>query len=106
MFGNILKHSVLESGASSNKCSETYMGSEPFSEIEFRNIRDYVLALDPKPILAHCLHSYSQLWLYPYGYAHNALPENWQEIVRDNSRYLHTHTYILTEINITSLYTS
>ena len=70
-----------ESGASSNKCSDTYMGPEPFSEVEYRNIRDYVLALEPTPILAHALHSYSQLWLYPYGYAHNALPDNWEEIV-------------------------
>jgi len=69
-----------ESGASSNKCSDTYMGPEAFSEIEFRNIRDYVQTLEPTPILAHTLHSYSQLWLYPYGYAHNALPDNWQEI--------------------------
>ena len=74
--------SISESGSSSNKCSDTYKGSEAFSEIEFRNIRDYVVALDPKPILAHALHSYSQLWLYPYGYAHNALPDNWKEIVR------------------------
>ena len=58
------------------------MGPEAFSEIEFRNIRDYVQTLEPTPILAHTLHSYSQLWLYPYGYAHNALPDNWQEIVR------------------------
>jgi len=55
-----------ESGASTNKCSDTYMGPEAFSEVEYRNIRDYVLALDPKPILAHTLHSYSQLWLYPW----------------------------------------
>lgn len=58
------------------------MGPEAFSEVEFRNIRDYVQTLEPTPILAHALHSYSQLWLYPYGYAHNALPDNWQEIVR------------------------
>ena len=67
------------------------MGSEPFSEVEFRNIRDYVLKLEPTPILAHCLHSYSQLWLYPYGYAYDALPENWKEIVSDNSRYIHIY---------------
>ena len=72
---------ISESGSSSNKCSDTYMGPEPMSEIEFRNIRDYVLALEPKPILAHALHSYSQLWLYPYGYDYDALPENWKEIV-------------------------
>ena len=61
------------------------MGPKAFSEVEFRNIRDYVQTLEPTPILAHALHSYSQLWLYPYGYAHNALPDNWQEIVSNAS---------------------
>ena len=28
----------------------------------------------------HTIHSYSQLWLWPYGYDYNALPDNWQEI--------------------------
>ena len=46
--------------------------------METRNIRDYVLALDPVPVLAECFHSYSQLWLWPYGYAYNAYPENYQ----------------------------
>ena len=31
-------------------------------------------------LLGHCFHSYSQLWLWPYGYDYNALPENWEEI--------------------------
>ena len=48
--------------------------------METRNIRDYVLALEPVPVLAECFHSYSQLWLWPYGYAYNAYPENYQEI--------------------------
>lgn len=69
-----------ESGASNNKCTDTYHGPEAFSEVETRNIRDYVLALDPVPVLAECFHSYSQLWLWPYGYAYNAYPENYQEI--------------------------
>jgi hypothetical protein len=70
-----------ESGASDNKCIETYHGAEPFSEVEMKNIRDYVVAVEPTPILALCLHSYSQLWMYPYGYATGALPQNVKEIV-------------------------
>ena len=45
-----------------------------------RNIRDFVTTLDPVPVLGHCFHSYSQLWLWPYGYAYNAYPENKAEI--------------------------
>ena len=69
-------------GASSNKCSDIYHGPKAFSEIEFQNIRDYVLALDPVPILAETLHSYSQLWLWPYGYDFGTnYPDNYVEIV-------------------------
>ena len=50
-----------------------------------RNIRDYVLDLQPTPILALCLHSYSQLWMYPYGYKTGAVPENVKEIVSFDS---------------------
>ena len=81
-----------ESGVSHNRCMETYCGPEAFSEVEIRkkngkkystismfsiekvemrNIRDFVMTLDPVPVLGHCFHSYSQLWLWPYGYAFN-----------------------------------
>merc|ERR1712241_1162188 len=69
-----------ESGASSNPCSETFAGPEAFSEPEMANIRDFVMGLEPVPILSKTFHSYSQLWLWPYGYAYNAYPENREEI--------------------------
>jgi len=69
-----------ESGASSNPCSETFAGPEAFSEPEMANIRDFVMGLEPVPILSQTFHSYSQLWLWPYGYAYNAYPENREEI--------------------------
>ena len=80
MANNIKFFSHLESGASNNKCTETYHGPEAFSEPESANIRDYTLTLDPVPVLSHSLHSYSQLWLWPYGYAYDAYPENYVEI--------------------------
>jgi len=69
-----------EAGISNNPCSDIYCGSEPFSEVESTNIKNYVESLNPTPVLGHCIHSYSQLWLWPYGYGYNALPDNWQEI--------------------------
>merc|ERR1712223_220935 len=35
-----------ESGVSHNRCMETYCGPEAFSEVEMRNIRDFVTTLD------------------------------------------------------------
>ena len=71
-----------ETGVGHQPCDETWPGTEPFSEIEMRNIRDFVSTLDPVPVLSQCMHSYGQLWLWPYGYAHDAYPENWQEMDR------------------------
>ena len=73
-----------ETGSSNNKCSDTYHGPEAFSEIETQNVRDYVLALDPVPVYALSLHSYSQLFLWPFGYENGGpYPENVEEIVRN-----------------------
>ena len=77
------KSQFSETGSSNLKCSETYHGPEGFSEVETRNIRDYVLTLEPVPVLSQCFHSYSQLWLWPYGYENGGpYPENVEEIVR------------------------
>ena len=84
---------TVTEGVSHNKCSETYCGPEAFSEPETQNIRDFVMTLEPVmmmmimimiimmmmmqvPVLGHCFHSYSQLWLWPYGYDYNVYPEN------------------------------
>merc|ERR1711887_320892 len=34
----------------------------------------------PNVFLEAGIHPYSQLWLWPYGYAYDAYPDNWQEI--------------------------
>merc|ERR1712080_809127 len=97
-----------ESGASNNKCSETYLGPEAFSEIEMKNIRAFVETLEPVPILSHCFHSYSQLWLWSYGYAYNAYPDNWEEIkqlAEDASDALFAvHGTVFDPINSADLY--
>merc|ERR1711973_550218 len=56
-----------EAGVSHNSCSDIYCGTGPFSELESQNIKNYVEALNPTPVLGHTIHSYSQLWLWPYG---------------------------------------
>merc|ERR1712227_1172245 len=69
-----------ETGVSSNPCTEIFPGDQPFSEVEMRNIRDFVQTLDPVPVLSQCFHSYSQLWFWPYGYDYGAYPENREEL--------------------------
>jgi len=97
-----------ETGASPDMCSDIYNGPEAFSEIETRNIRDFTQTLDPVPVLANCFHSYSQLWLWPYGYAYNTYPENYEEIQQlaiDASDALYkVHGTVFDPINSADLY--
>jgi len=97
-----------ESGVSHNKCSETYCGPEAFSEVETRNIRDFVMTLDPVPVLGHCFHSYSQLWLWPYGYDYNAVPDNYEEIrqlaIDASDALFKVHGTVFDPINSADLY--
>jgi len=97
-----------ESGVSHDKCSDVYCGPEAFSDIEMKNIRAFVETLDPVPVLSHCFHSYSQLWLWPYGYAYNAYPDNWKEIkhlAEDASDALYqVHGTVFDPINSAELY--
>ncbi|XP_055038419.2 carboxypeptidase B [Misgurnus anguillicaudatus] len=55
-------------GASSNPCSDTYCGSRPESEIESKNLANFIRS--NKSIIKAYLtvHSYSQLLLFPYSY--------------------------------------
>lgn len=61
-----------------------YPGDRPMSDIESQNIDAFFQSLNPQPELAVCLHSYSWLFLYPYGYAYNQYPDNVDEIVSVN----------------------
>ncbi|XDV46917.1 hypothetical protein PO909_016721 [Leuciscus waleckii] len=55
-------------GASSNPCSETYCGSSPESEIESKNLANFIRT-NKSIIKAYMtVHSYSQLLLFPYSY--------------------------------------
>ncbi|KAF5305650.1 hypothetical protein FQA39_LY18969 [Lamprigera yunnana] len=68
-----------ESGATNNPCSEEYMGSAPFSEIEARNLQYYILNYKDRIKLYLTLHSYGSFLLYPWGYSSD-LPENAKEL--------------------------
>uniref|UniRef100_A0A915HRN5 Zinc carboxypeptidase A 1 n=1 Tax=Romanomermis culicivorax TaxID=13658 RepID=A0A915HRN5_ROMCU len=56
-----------ETGASDDPCEEIFKGQTAFSEPESRSIRDFV-ASHLSTIDAYVtLHTYSQMWIYPYG---------------------------------------
>jgi len=61
-------------GASGNSCSETYYGPKAFSEVETRNVRDFVMARKDQIKYYQTLHSYSQFVLMPWGYTSTHCP--------------------------------
>lgn len=68
----------MYAGASSFECAETYAGNNAFSEIETRNLRDFLL--QESGVYGYfTLHSYGNYFLYPWGYD-NLLADNWEEL--------------------------
>jgi len=63
-----------DTGSSSNPCSETYRGPNYYSEPEIRTTTTYLTNLASSGRVAGFmdLHSYSQLWLAPWGYQSTA----------------------------------
>lgn len=55
-------------GASSNPCSDTFCGYSPESEIEVKNVADFIRRNKSIMKAYITVHSYSQLLLFPYSY--------------------------------------
>ncbi|XP_076147346.1 carboxypeptidase B-like [Alosa pseudoharengus] len=55
-------------GASSNPCSDTYCGSKPESEIESKNVADFIRRNQATIKAYITVHSYGQMLLFPYSY--------------------------------------
>ncbi|XP_041376834.1 carboxypeptidase B-like [Gigantopelta aegis] len=58
-------------GSSPNPCSETYRGPKPFSEPSVRGVAEYIQEIK-EPVRGFIdFHSFSQLWMTPWGYTHD-----------------------------------
>lgn len=69
-----------ENGASTNPCSETYAGPKAFSEPETMNMANHMWRHRQRLMAYVALHSYSQLWLTPWGYTSD-LPDDYNDLV-------------------------
>jgi len=70
-----------EQGSSRDPCSDIYHGPKAFSEPETAYTARAIQAR-PNIKLYLTFHSYSQLWLIPYGYAKYAKPADYNELYR------------------------
>ncbi|KHJ45723.1 hypothetical protein D918_03935 [Trichuris suis] len=59
-------------GCSNDPCDEIYHGSKPFSEPETEAIRRFITNRSGEFVSFLTLHSYSQMWMYPYGHKRQA----------------------------------
>ena len=61
---------MLVPGASSSPCNDAYRGTHAFSEVEVKNVADYLYFMSRSGKIAGYMdiHAYSQLWMTPWGY--------------------------------------
>jgi hypothetical protein len=62
-----------DTGSDPNPSGETYRGPSPFSELETQTIRDFMETYQFSTCLSY--HSYSRLFLYPWGFVHDPCPD-------------------------------
>ncbi|XP_059476080.1 carboxypeptidase B-like [Neocloeon triangulifer] len=67
-------------GGETDPCLWNYPGPNVYSEIESKNIADYLLSLKGDLHLYIATHSYGQLLLHPYGYTTSEVPPNYNEM--------------------------
>jgi len=60
-------------GASTNPCSETFRGPNAFSEVEVKAVADFIESYGKFYGYIN-FHSYSQMWLAPWGYTNDRPP--------------------------------
>ena len=82
-FGSMSFNLYLGTGASTNKCSDTYCGTGPMSEPENKALQDAVESTEDVRAF-FSMHSYSQLLLVPYAYG-NVLAPDYSELVSIHS---------------------
>ena len=58
------------------------MGSEAFSEVENRNMRDFLMANKDQIKFYNNIHSYGQLVLLPWGWTEYQQPDNYDNLLR------------------------
>ncbi|XP_043283994.1 carboxypeptidase B-like [Venturia canescens] len=68
-----------EGGMSKDPCHETYAGPNAFSEPETKAMADFIMENRENIRLYLTLHSYSQMWLVPWGHTRSR-PDDYSEL--------------------------
>jgi Zinc carboxypeptidase len=71
---------ILEGGASSISCSDTFAGPSAFSESETRDMANYYRSVANQVTVFISIHAFGQMLLVPYGHTTERL-DNYDEAV-------------------------
>ncbi|XP_071440233.1 carboxypeptidase B-like [Hetaerina americana] len=70
----------MKVGGSSNPCDDNFAGHKPFSEPETRAMADFIMQHKDQIHLFLSLHSYSQMWLIPWGWTDTVKPDDYYDM--------------------------
>ncbi|KAM8717745.1 hypothetical protein ACLKA7_004447 [Drosophila subpalustris] len=84
---NFDSHWMENNGASSNPCSETFAGEEPWSEPETKALSEYLTSIKDKFSVYISFHSYGQWLLSPYGHTKEDFPPNYDDLQEIGSAF-------------------
>jgi murein tripeptide amidase MpaA len=65
----------MTGGSSNNTCSDSYAGTQPFTEYEVVSMVDYYKTVVDQVRLFIAIHSYGQVLLFPWGYTADRIPD-------------------------------
>ncbi|CAG2116223.1 unnamed protein product [Medioppia subpectinata] len=74
-----------QAGTQLDPSGEAYPGPKPFSEVETKALANLVLSKRGQIAAYFAIHSFSQLWMYPYGYT-SVPPPNYAQLERLSTR--------------------
>uniref|UniRef100_A0A915K6C6 Peptidase M14 carboxypeptidase A domain-containing protein n=1 Tax=Romanomermis culicivorax TaxID=13658 RepID=A0A915K6C6_ROMCU len=71
----------VKSGASDNPCEEIYHGTHAFSEPESEAVQKFITWYKNDIEAVITMHTYSQLWIHPYGHQRSVYPEDVNDLL-------------------------
>jgi hypothetical protein len=74
------KKFIIDNGGSRDPCAQTYSGVGAFSEPETQAVKHFLEDSGIDFISYLTVHSYGQMWLYPWGYT-SSLPSDVADLV-------------------------
>ena len=84
-------YTIGKGHGANHPCSYIFPGERPFSEVESLNIAAYLSKHKHKMAAFFDIHSYSKLWMSPWGWKDEKPPEYSSRMVSEAQKLLSRH---------------